>query len=492
MAEENKLILKISENFNFFGPMSILYGTLCTVCLYKNPNGILFPVFVIMTILFGIAYVKKIGLQIRKGTWFYMAGMVLLGISTFLTSSGFLVFFNLAGVFLLFIVMMIHQFYRDEEWTYQTYSRNLLVAVGTTIGSIFYPFKHAMHFLTGESSDRKKKVSYILTGGVIALVLLLIILPLLVHSDRIFEMYFGNITSYIRFGNVFWICMMTVMMTILCYAFFSALCRYNLNSNEKRKSDRANPIIGITFTSVIAVIYLFYSGIQIIYLFIGKAGSLPDGITYSSYARSGFWELLFVSVINFLMVIICTYLFEEDKFLKGILAVISACTFIMIFSAAYRMTMYVNAYHLTFLRVLVLWFLGLLTLIMAGTVFSIYRKNFPLFRYIMGITACCYILFSLARPDYWIAKYNVAHTENMNVEELSYLLYGLSDDAAPVIAEIDSNDVLDAEYDVTAEYMLKKYFQMIEGTYDNENIRKLNYSHVQAVKSAEEYLQMSK
>ena len=122
----------------------------------------------------------------------------------------------------------------------------------------------------------------------------------------------------------------------------------------------------------IAVIYLFYSVIQIIYLFIGQDGGIPAEITYAEYARSGFWELLFVSIINFLMVLVSIYLFQENKILKGILAIICMCTFIMIFSSAYRMWMYVDVYHLTFLRMFVLWFLGTLTLVMLGTILSIY------------------------------------------------------------------------------------------------------------------------
>ena len=35
-------------------------------------------------------------------------------------------------------------------------------------------------------------------------------------------------------------------------------------------------------------------------------------VTYSQYARGGFWELLFVGIINFVMVLLCMYLFSEN------------------------------------------------------------------------------------------------------------------------------------------------------------------------------------
>ena len=90
----------------------------------------------------------------------------------------------------------------------------------------------------------------------------------------------------------------------------------------------------------------------------------PAGrMTYSQYAHQGFWQLLFVSIINFLAVLVCMQVFGENKILEILLCVISVCTCVMILSAAYRMLLYVEEYDLTFLRVLVLWFLAVLMLI---------------------------------------------------------------------------------------------------------------------------------
>ena len=65
----------------------------------------------------------------------------------------------------------------------------------------------------------------------------------------------------------------------------------------------------------------------------------------------------------------------------------------------------------------------------------------------MLVVGCCYIVFSLARPDYWIATYNIANTENMNMGELNYLVYSLSDDAAPAIAKIQPQEITWSEND---------------------------------------------
>ena len=493
--QERNLLKEMESHFPFFGSMSLLYGVVFTACMYQNWNGATFPVLVVLTILFGIQYVKKIGLTMKRDTWLYITGMILLSVSSFMTTNTFLIFFYWIGTFLLFVVMMTHQFYQDTDWSFQVYFRNFLLIIGTTVGSIVYPVRHAAAYLAPKSLRKKRTAIYILSGVAIAAGLLLLILPLLVHSDRIFALYFGKLTSYIRFGNVFWIIVMTLTVCILCYAFFSALCRENLESESESAEKKYSPVVAITFTSVIAVIYLFYSAIQIIYLFVGQGGELPAGITYASYARSGFWELLFVSILNFFMVLVGIYLFRENKVLKWMLTVISACTLVMIISSAYRMWMYVDVYHLTFLRVLVLWFLGVLTVVMSGTIFSIYKKKFPLFRYSMFAVGCFYIVFSLARPDYWIATYNIAHTENMNQGELSYLLYELSDDAALAVAKIKDQDIQWGVGDYwyydgyeQPEDVLQNYFKNIEEKYKDMNVRTWNYAKNSALMTAEEYL----
>ena len=183
---EKTLISKMETQFPFFGLMSLLYGMIFAFCMYSNFNGVTFPILIVVTILFGVRYVKKIGLTIQRYTWIYILGMILLAISNFMTTNAFIIFFNWVGIFLLFVVMMIHQFYKDLNWSFQVYFRNIIVVLGITLGSIVYPFRHAAAYIAPKSSKQKRIAVYILVGVVIAAGLLLLILPLLVHSDRIF------------------------------------------------------------------------------------------------------------------------------------------------------------------------------------------------------------------------------------------------------------------------------------------------------------------
>ena len=174
---------------------------------------------------------------------------------------------------------------------------------------------------------------------------------------------------------------------------------------------------------------------------MGMSAGLPEYVTYAEYARGGFWELLFVSIINFIIILLCMYLFRDNIVLKVILTIMCGCTFVMIVSSAYRMKMYINEYNLTFLRILVLWFLIVLALIMIGMVVNIYKKKFPLFHYIITVVSVMYIGFSFARPDVIIAKYDIEQWKNTNKEDFFYLMYEtMSIDAAPEIAKVDLDD----------------------------------------------------
>lgn len=315
--------------------------------------------------------------------------------------------------------------------------------------------------------------------------LLCIILPLLLKSDMMFSKIFGQILQYINFGTIFGIAATFIAGTMLCYAFFAALCKYNLPKEKGRQMKYYHPLTGITFTGIISVIYVAYCLIQIIYLFGRFQVGLPHGMAYAEYARGGFWELLFVSIINFIMVLLCMYLFYENMALKVILTVISGCKFIMLLSAAYRMILYVGVYHLTFLRILVLWFLVLLAFIMSGVIVSMYKKSFPLSKYIIVTVSVMYILFAFSRPDAIAIRYNLEHAQTKKAEDLRYFLYSCSLDCAPEIAKVELNGYDDYE---RLREEIYNYFDDISKDCDDVFLRKANYSEICAKLAADKYL----
>ena len=215
-------------------------------------------------------------------------------------------------------------------------------------------------------------------------------------------------------------------------------------TEEVKDHRHGEPVLAITVTGLLSVIYVLFSGIQIWGLFLGKL-QLPAGYTYAEYAREGFFQLLAVSILNLVIVLVCMSFFKESKVLKGVLTVMSLCTFVMIASSAMRMLLYIWYYDLTFLRILVLWALALLAVLFLGVLASIYRESFPLFRYSMVVVTVLYLALSFSHPDFIIAYVNVGKAGNtgsvgntgvIRAEDVYtdyWYLSSLNADAAPVL-----------------------------------------------------------
>ena len=502
---------RMRENRRWFLIMSLIYGVLFTFCLYRNLSGITFPLITAVSLWFSVLFLRKAGITFQKGTLRYFAGILLLGISTVMTDSGFFHFFNSVGIILLFMMAMAHQLYKDSEWGFTEYVKKFFIMLWTWIISVGEIFRgrgknaevssdksektsdDTSKETLGAGKMKWKNASPVLLGILAAVLMLIIVLPLLMMSDEIFSQIFSNIFRFLNpfrfmreidFGNIIGVIFTFLFGTIALYAFFAGLFRLNLGGTDHKKPGSSNYITGITFTGIMAAVYVFYSGIQILFLFLRLDSGLPEGVTYSQYAHQGFWQLLFVSLINFVTVLACAKIFEENRVLKILLTVISVCTCIMILSAAYRMVLYVNEYDLSFLRVLVLWFLAVLMVIFFGVIYSIFRKEFRLFRYITAVVSVCYILFSFSRPDALIAGYNIQNTQKTEETDLYYLIYLLSEDAAPQIAQIDPDQLEEAG----VKDVVEQYFRDINTENEEISLREWNYSRAEAAKAAEEWL----
>lgn len=81
---------------------------------------------------------------------------------------------------------------------------------------------------------------------------------------------------------------------MLCFGFISSYCGVRYSAYRKERQDRKTKIFTettamLTVTVLVAVLYVVFCGIQIIYLF-GGGGELPEGVTYAEYARQGFFS----------------------------------------------------------------------------------------------------------------------------------------------------------------------------------------------------------
>lgn len=494
--------------FAFMGIGSLIYALFYTFFLYKNSSGITYPFFVGGTCLFFFYYLKKSGTAVKRFSVFLTASLILLGISTCLTDSWVLLFFNKLGIFLLFFYMALHNLYQDKSWDLTKYLGSIFIITCTSIIFLCRPFTDLCDYLKDKKESSGKpdgKGKYIIWGILIALPLLFVITLLLCYADAVFsnivDYLFSDLIEFLLEGNIWGIC------ALFLFAFFASyclLCRFSHRNIREEVTDKrtAEPIIGITFTGMISLVYLVFCFIQIVYLF-GGLGTLPQNYTYAKYAREGFFQLVFVCMINLALVLICNKRFRKNQFLKCILVFISLCTYIMIASSTYRMILYIKAYHLTFLRVLVLWGLAVIFLLISGTLTLIFKESFPMVKYCVTTVTVMYLIFTFAHPDYWIARYNLSHIElsgTGTTEEFESArfysdynyLKNLSMDAAPAIYGM-VNEVEQKYQTTISDEWLERYSEKLKwksGIYplpQKQSIRKFNFSRWMAYRSYTKY-----
>ncbi len=469
---ENESIQKIVENFPVFGLTGFLYAVFFCFCLYKNMYSYTSFLLCGVTIAYFLFCFKKLEIASCKLRTFYIVCICLLGLSNMLTASGILIFLNYIGIILLLFCFLINHFYNTEKWDFSKYASALLQTIFSSLARVDYPFKSFSLYYKKNQKLKTSKFLYVILGLLISVPLLLVIIPLLLSADIVFSDLLDNLFSQIfkdfDFGTLMGIAVTTFIGLIVSHGILIELCGRHINPDVKEKKTM-EPIIAITFTSVLTLVYLCFSVIQIVYLFIGNM-TLPNNYTYALYAREGFFQLLFVCVINLILVLFCMSHYCENKILKGILTVICGCTYIMIASSALRMLMYIGEYHLTFLRVFVLLALFVLFLCLTGVVISIYKPSFKLFTYMLVVVSVCYIAFSLSRPDTYIATYNIA-TDASDM----YYYYDLSLDAAPILKEHGFFGKTAVQYE-TKWYRVSNYIDRCEDAYEDLNFRRFNLS----------------
>lgn len=477
---------KLIKDYPYFLCITLGYALFYIILLYKNPSGITFPVFTLGTVFYFILCMKKLEISFKKQNIFYMVFIELFGLSVCLTDNEVINFLNKVIIFLLIIMFLIDNFYDNKNWKFTGYLKAILCSLFFPVGFIHKPFNHFYLYKKQKENQKieNKKIKYIFLGILISIPILCVVVTLLISSDMVFksvfESIFQNFTIDSFFVDGFFISVLFVVFFLCTYMLISFFNIYEISEDEKKRRN-GEPILAITVSFLLTIIYVIFCIIQVVYLFLGsKTGlTLPYGMTYSEYAREGFFQLLFVSIINWILVLIGIYIFQESKILKTLLAIITSCTFIMIVSSMLRMILYIKYQYLTFLRVFVLWALVVIFIMMVGVMIAIFKEDFPLFKYGMIAIILCYMFLSFGRTDYIIAKVNV---DNMSEEtqyeffkeadvydDLGYLVYDLSIDAAPVVnAYLSQNN--------TEEYFSNLYKRKISEKTQDLGIRNFNLS----------------
>lgn len=449
-----------AEHFKKYGILSAMFGIIYSICLYNNHSSITYPIFMLCALIILKLVRKKDGLSLtadcngKRGLGiFYVVSLMLLSVHRCLTTSFALAFWERTAIFMLFFSYVIYLYMDTTGFSIGEWFLSLFLTVIMPFEHFSRPFSDFVAHIKlknkdVDTSEKKKTVCAILIGLAIAVPLLLVIVPLLCSADMVFKNILTTINIDFSLTEELYHTIMMVLTAVFVFLSAYAIITSMIAKELKIKVNglgTKNPVIAITFTGIIGAVYILFCIIQLLYLFSGSV-ALPKGYTYAEYAHEGFYQLLTVCIINIVMVSVCRSFFKESKVLKALLTAIAGCTYIMIASSAMRMILYIDVYHLTFLRLFVLWFLAVLCFWLAFLIASMYIKKFPVFRAGMVTITIAFLIFIYSNPEYRIAKYDIeASGSNLSAQssDVSYIKWSLSYDAVPALA---GNEMLINEY----------------------------------------------
>lgn len=503
IIKQSDEIINMKKNYVRFAGLALVFAIVYLACMYMNEASITYPVFIACSFILYRKAISIHGIAYNKKSNFYLITAIIISISVFITGNELLQIASKLGVIILMSMWLLQQLYNDEKWGFIKYAENLCVFFAYIVGQCLSPISHLFSFM-GEkrkngkrmAPDKKEKIGQIVLGCIAAIPILFIVVALLASADRVFASLFSNINLSINLSPSFvYIMVRLVFCFFLFYAVNASLASKQCNEKEFI-TEKYNAIIEISFSILFAIVYVLFTCIQIGCLLFGNNVGLPDNYTYAEYAREGFFQLLVVCAINILIVILCSSIFEKNKILKNVLMIISTCTYWMIISAFMKICMYIKAYGLTVLRVLVIWGLVLILLLMTGIVVYLHNEKMKIFKYFVIVFVVLYIVLAYMRPDYVVAKYNV--NNGCTYDEYEYMINNLSSDAMPCIIEIGTNiEDLDGYEDKNEQgyedgYVYVRGYVDLEAKmrntynrYRREGIREFNLSHYLAVKAIE-------
>jgi hypothetical protein len=255
------------------------------------------------------------------------------------------------------------------------------------------------------SEENKPVLKRVAQGLLIVFFMMLVIIPLLMGADMVFGYYVRNFFESFSVTSLIFHGISISIATLLFYSFFWNI---GYGDNRPHELDIRNEIDKIISTIILGstiLIYTLFCTIQFTYLF-ARTG-LPSHLTYSEYAREGFAQTVAICTINLFIYITFLWRGEKRKSLTVLLGILLALTACMLFSGALRLSLYIETYGMTWLRLLSAWFIIYLAAVTILSAVRLFKKNLPLVGICALLLLIWYVALGFLNPDGFIHWYNI-------------------------------------------------------------------------------------
>ena len=456
---------------------AILLSIWSVILFFGKHIGLSMLLFAIPITYYIVTLLEKTNKIKNKNSRFLIIPIIILASMYFIFNNSFFNLLNLLVIPILLIIMILNL--TTTKLIPKTLLERILDIVIEPFAYIGETMTELRNSLAGkfnikQEKTKDKKSNNIIKGLCITVPLVIIIIAILASADSVFSNMitsiinsFFNLFNNVDLMGIFIRVILIVCVFIYLSSFFYIITRYDEYFIDDEVKEENKSVDSTTFKMVLTslnVIYLVFCIIQINSLFMQKTN-----INYAEYARQGFFQLMFVSVINLIVILVTKkYATKNNKYLNFMCIIMVIFTFIIIISSAVRMHFYEQAYGYTFLRLLVYCVLFAETILLIPTVLYIINKQKHLLRTYFTILIIVYIGMNFINFDAIIANRNIERYIETGKIDLEYLEEETGTDAIPELIQILDIENVD-------EQTKSETIRYINEVYENLSIEKMDF-----------------
>lgn len=317
---------------------------------------------------------------------------------------------------------------KKKEWSQVHFITYILQRI---IDSIRYNAIFTKHIckLFKQSSNEKQYDIWrkVIIGIIIAIPFLFVIINLLISADAQFERLLSNLPQLINIrADYLFRTAIIIFFTFSFFGFMQVLLQKNayiVKKEEPVKAISIDGVITLTILLLLNIVYILFVIIQFKYFF---SGTLDEGYTYAEYARRGFFELLFITMINLTVTTGVIYFTNNisgilKRTIRIALTILVISSGVILISAFMRLSLYEDAYGFTFTRVLAHSFMIFLMIIFTYTLVKIWLDKLSLFHFYFISSLIYYTGINIINFDNFVVDRNIERFEETGKIDIYYL-----------------------------------------------------------------------
>ena len=432
---------------------ALVIGFVGIALLFGQPPGVGYAVAAFLAAVIWVAVGFALGIRPS------MAGLVLIALALFYSamvavraSPALLALNILMGFGLALLIAAIYLPGRLARMSLTDYA---IAFVMSGLAFAYQPFLLVFSDLprAQRTPGKRRRLAPVLWGVALALPLLLVFGALFAAADAVFANLLQGMFAWVQ--DYPQLLVRLILSLILSWLALGLARRaFTAKITPPALEDYANldflhlgAPTAITALALVDLLFLGFVLVQAVYLFGGSDTLARTGLTYSEYARRGFFELVTVATLVLGLILLMDWL---TRFVagRGRLTInllhggLVALTLVILASALFRMRLYQQEFGLTELRfyttAFMLW-LGIVLVWLAVTVLRVRapagdnpgRRRFAFGALVVSLALV--VALDLINPDALIARTNLTRAAAGVGQPLDaeYLAWTLSADAVP-------------------------------------------------------------